>query len=53
MLIVCFAQVRTARAVVLCACVTLVAGVAWYPVDTGLFVSGSYDSDVKLWDTNE
>ncbi|GJP48469.1 hypothetical protein CLOM_g7747 [Closterium sp. NIES-68] len=29
-----------------------VAGVAWYPVDTGLFLSGSLDGLVKLWDTH-
>jgi DNA excision repair protein ERCC-8 len=26
--------------------------VQWYPVDTGLFVTGSYDKSVNLWDTN-
>ena len=25
---------------------------AWYPVDTGLFLSGGRDGDVKVWDTN-
>jgi len=29
-----------------------VASVAWYPVDTGAFVSGALDGVVKLWDTN-
>ncbi|KAK9791163.1 hypothetical protein WJX73_000510 [Symbiochloris irregularis] len=25
--------------------------VAWYPVDTGLFLSCSYDNQIKVWDT--
>lgn len=29
-----------------------VSGVAWYPVDTGLFVSSSLGGEVKAWDTN-
>jgi DNA excision repair protein ERCC-8 len=29
-----------------------VSSVQWYPVDTGLFVTGSYDKSVNLWDTN-
>ncbi len=30
----------------------MVSAVAWYPQDTGLFVSGGHDHHVKLWDTN-
>lgn len=26
--------------------------VQWYPVDTGLFVTGSFDKKINLWDTN-
>lgn len=29
-----------------------VSSVAWYPIDTGLFVSGGHDGRVKLWDSN-
>ena len=29
-----------------------VAGVAWYPVDTGMFVSSSFEKVIKVWDTN-
>ncbi|WCJ35553.1 Transducin/WD40 repeat-like superfamily protein [Euphorbia peplus] len=29
-----------------------VSSAIWYPVDTGLFVTGSYDHYVKVWDTN-
>lgn len=29
-----------------------VTSLVWYPVDTGLFVTGSADQDVKVWDTN-
>ncbi|CAI0464585.1 unnamed protein product [Linum tenue] len=24
----------------------------WYPIDTGLFITGSYDHYIKVWDTN-
>ncbi|KAG2444755.1 hypothetical protein HXX76_001499 [Chlamydomonas incerta] len=30
----------------------MVSSVAWYPVDTGLFVTGSHDCFAKVWDTN-
>eukprot|EP00878_Enallax_costatus_P021271 GHUV01022514.1.p1 GENE.GHUV01022514.1~~GHUV01022514.1.p1 ORF type:complete len:430 (+),score=57.87 GHUV01022514.1:30-1319(+) len=29
-----------------------VTSICWYPVDTGLFVTGSADQHVKVWDTN-
>lgn len=29
-----------------------VSSAIWYPVDTGLFITGSYDHYVKVWDTN-
>ncbi|EFN57592.1 hypothetical protein CHLNCDRAFT_20970, partial [Chlorella variabilis] len=29
-----------------------VSAVAWYPVDSGLFVSGGYDCEAKVWDAN-
>ena len=30
-----------------------VSTLAWFPHDTGAFVTGGYDEQVKLWDTNE
>lgn len=29
-----------------------VSSAIWYPIDTGLFVTGSYDHHVNVWDTN-
>ncbi|KAE8658862.1 Transducin/WD40 repeat-like superfamily protein isoform 3 [Hibiscus syriacus] len=29
-----------------------ISSAIWYPVDTGLFVTGSYDHYIKVWDTN-
>lgn len=29
-----------------------VTGCAWYPVDTGMFVTSGFDATVKVWDTN-
>ncbi|KAI3972751.1 hypothetical protein MKX01_019409 [Papaver californicum] len=29
-----------------------VSSATWYPIDTGLFISGSYDQSVNVWDTN-
>ncbi|XP_004501517.1 WD repeat-containing protein ATCSA-1 [Cicer arietinum] len=29
-----------------------VSSAIWYPIDTGLFVTGSYDHYVNVWDTN-
>ncbi|CAN6721741.1 unnamed protein product [Malus baccata var. baccata] len=29
-----------------------VSSAVWYPVDAGLFVTGSYDHHINVWDTN-
>lgn len=29
-----------------------VSSAIWYPVDTGLFITGSYDHYISVWDTN-
>ncbi|KAJ9186832.1 hypothetical protein P3X46_002361 [Hevea brasiliensis] len=29
-----------------------ISSAIWYPVDTGLFITGSYDHYIKVWDTN-
>jgi DNA excision repair protein ERCC-8 len=29
-----------------------VTSISWYPVDTGMFITGSADQLVKVWDTN-
>lgn len=29
-----------------------VTSVTWYPFDTGMFVTSSYDTTIKVWDTN-
>ncbi|XP_021889609.1 DNA excision repair protein ERCC-8 isoform X2 [Carica papaya] len=29
-----------------------VSSAIWYPIDTGLFITGSYDHYIKVWDTN-
>lgn len=29
-----------------------ISSATWYPVDTGLFVTGSYDHHINVWDTN-
>ncbi|KAF5179693.1 Wd repeat-containing protein atcsa-1 [Thalictrum thalictroides] len=29
-----------------------ISSAIWYPIDTGLFVTGSYDHYVNVWDTN-
>ncbi|KAI9596804.1 WD40-repeat-containing domain protein [Syncephalis fuscata] len=30
-----------------------VTSVCWYPFDTGMFTSSSFDGKIKVWDTNE
>ena len=30
-----------------------ISSIQWWPYDTGMFVSGSFDHTVKVWDTNE
>ncbi|XP_021759506.1 DNA excision repair protein ERCC-8-like isoform X3 [Chenopodium quinoa] len=29
-----------------------VSSATWYPIDTGLFITGSYDHHINVWDTN-
>lgn len=29
-----------------------ISSAIWYPVDTGLFITGSYDHRINVWDTN-
>uniref|UniRef100_A0A7N0TIJ6 DNA excision repair protein ERCC-8 n=1 Tax=Kalanchoe fedtschenkoi TaxID=63787 RepID=A0A7N0TIJ6_KALFE len=29
-----------------------VSSAIWYPIDTGLFITGSYDNFINVWDTN-
>lgn len=29
-----------------------ISSAIWYPVDTGLFVTGSFDHHINVWDTN-
>ncbi|KAG2698982.1 hypothetical protein I3760_07G172400 [Carya illinoinensis] len=29
-----------------------ISSAIWYPVDTGLFITGSYDHHINVWDTN-
>ena len=29
-----------------------ITGVRWWPVDTGMFTSSSFDKYLKVWDTN-
>lgn len=30
-----------------------ISSIQWWPHDTGMFISGSFDHTVKVWDTNE
>lgn len=30
-----------------------ISGISWWPFDTGLFISSSFDHTVKVWNTNE
>ena len=29
-----------------------ISSAIWYPVDTGLFITGSHDHHINVWDTN-
>lgn len=29
-----------------------ISSATWYPIDTGLFITGSYDHHINVWDTN-
>lgn len=29
-----------------------VSSATWYPIDTGLFITGSFDHHINVWDTN-
>lgn len=29
-----------------------ITGIRWWPVDTGMFTSSSFDKYIKVWDTN-
>lgn len=29
-----------------------ISSAIWYPIDTGLFITGSYDHYINVWDTN-
>jgi len=30
-----------------------ISGISWYPVDTGIFTTSSFDHTLKVWDTNK